>query len=380
MIWISTKKSIFIPEIMPSLSMLSDRENIFTENFSNLKKTGSLNQCKKKEYDKNLLNNDDEEMFEDFIDESQSFVITSEYSQFKNFVNFYVLEISNKRIFNFFLHHQKQTTSNIKCIEPLSTNFINQCHCENLFATGNENGEIYIWQIEDVKLNEPVNVFGNYKCKSSKMQKTSPINDISWNKINTSILLACSENGWITCVDLNSQKTFNLIKAKESRPRNLNWNPFNRSEYIVLLENSSYFISDCRFKKYSTFVKTKKQVDVVKWIFSDNLFFQIERSGFISLFDKRYINKLDKPNYLLRVSGISNDVVNCCLCDYQKKIALVDIKGSISAWEMKENFKFLNILNKPTPNRTIKNIIWSPLEAHKNILLTVDEKLAISIV
>ena len=381
MIWISNHNSIYLPQLLPDLSAVSfDKKNY-------LSKLNNPNQIYSR------FNSDYfEEILENFIDEKQSLLIIPTILNSKSFINIYALDIFDKKVKNFFLHHQKKTSSIINCMEMCSDNYLNYHHPGNFFANGTEKGEIQLWQLEDVESIECQSIYNklNHRpnknlnestitVQSNKNAKKSKINDLSWNKINKNLIISCSSNGSINYIDVNTEKSCNLFELKESEPLFLNCNPFNSFEYIALLKNSSYFIADCRYKKNVTFINSNRQLEAVNWISSDNFFFEIEKKGFISLFDKRYIKKSSYSNPLLRISALSTDIVHSSLCNEFKKIALLDKKGLVVTWELTGHAKFFNKVKINNTKKKAKKIIWSPFKKNSNILMLLSEDLSISL-
>jgi hypothetical protein len=380
MIWISNENSIYLPQLLPDILTISTNKKNYPSNINDPTQIYST-------FNSNYF----EEIFENYIDEKQTLLIIPTILNSKSFINIYALDIFDKKVNSFFLHHQKKTTSIIKCLEMCPDNYLNKYHHGNFFANGTENGEIQLWQLEDIDSIECQSIYNksnhqsNKYCtesiitvQSNKSVKKSNINDLSWNKINKNLIISCSSNGTINYVDVNMEKSCKLFEFKESEPILLNCNPFNSFEYITLLKNSSYFIGDSRYKKNVTFTNSKRQIQNVNWIFSENFFFEIETKGCISLFDKRYTNKSSYSNPLLRVSALSTDVVHSSLCDEFKKIALLDKKGSVATWELTKHVKFFSSVKINNTKKRAKKIIWSPFKTN-NMLMALSDDLTISL-
>jgi hypothetical protein len=373
MIWISNENSIYLPELLPDLSTV----RINKKNY--ISKLYNPNQIYSR------FNSDYfEEIFENYIDEKQSLLIIPTILNSKSFINIYALDIFDKKVNSFFLHHQKKIASIIKCIEMCPDNYLNHHYHGNFFANGTESGEIQLWQLEDIDSIECQSVYKNINesiimVQNNKNAKKSNINDLSWNKINKNLIISCSSNGFLNYIDLNVEKSCKLFETKESEPLFLNCNPFNSFEYITLLKNSSYFIADCRYKKNVTFINSNRQIEAVNWIFSENFFFEIEKKGLISLFDKRYISKSSYSNPLLRISALSTDVVHSSLCNEFKKIALLDKKGLITTWELTGHANFFNKIKINNTKKKTKKLIWPSFKKNNNMLMALSEDLSISL-
>jgi hypothetical protein len=380
MIWISNENSIYLPQLLPDLSTVRINKKNYISKLNNPDQIYSR------------FNSDYfEEIFENYVDEKQSLLIIPTILNSKSFINIYALDIFDKKVNNFFLHHQKKISSIIKCIEMCPDNYLND-HRRNFFANGTDSGEIQLWQLEDIESIECQSVYNKFNhlsdkninesiitVQNNKNSRKYNINDLSWNKINKNLIISCSSNGFINYIDVNMEKSCKLFELKESEPLSLNCSPFNSFEYITLLKNSSYFIADYRYKKNVTFLNSNRDIEAVNWIFSENFFFEIEKKGFISIFDKRYINKSSYSNPLLRISALSTDVVHSSLCNEFKKIALLDKKGLVTTWELAGHAKFFNKIKINNIKKKAKKLIWSPFKKNSNMLIALSEDLSISL-
>nr|UXY87737.1 WD repeat-containing protein 3 [Cryptomonas curvata] len=379
MIWISTVKSIYIPQVLPFLSNLSIVEN---------------NYYKKPKNPVQIYNeyssNDFEEGFDDCLDEKQSIAIIPVTIGSKNFLNVYSIDIFDEKFHNFFLHHQKKIPQFIQSLEPCPDNFLNKYHSETILAAGSENGEIYLWQIEDKESIEYQSIYNRFNYKNdlkfnesvikfqqNRKMTNSVVNSLSWNKINKNLIISCLANGLISLVDINTENCCKLFKWKKSEPLSLKCNPFNDFEYITLMKDSSYILADYRYKKNVALIKSNKKLAAVDWIFSENFLYEIETNGFISIFDKRYMDKLDYPNPLSRILAISDEIVHTDISKNYKKIALLNKKGSIVTWEITDHIKFWNkkVLNV---KKNAKKIACSPFKSN-NMLIAMNEDFSISL-
>jgi WD40 repeat protein len=381
MLWISNKKSSYIPENLPQ-----------SLNASLIDKKSYFKQLTIKEFCRNFSFYNSEDILENYIDEEQSIIIIYDILNPKKVINIYAMEIYDNKICNFFLHHQKKTNSGITCID-IKNNNTKEYQLGTLFATGSENGEVNIWQVEENEFDEPQNVFHEcifktiqnhtesvIKIKYNHKYNLSYINHLCWNKMNTNIITSCSKNGLINFIDLNVGNSYKLFKCKESEPLYISFNPFNRFEYVALLKNSSYFIADYRYKKNVAYVKSKNHLKTVNWIFSENFFFESEKNGFISLLDKRYLTKSNYANYLSRKKGVSGELIDVNLCNQYKKLALLNKKGSIVIWEVEQYRKVFDKKSLAITKKNAKKTIWSPLRYNHNVLLALNDDRSVSLV
>jgi hypothetical protein len=378
MIWISTLKSTYIPQILPNFSSIEN--NYYRKQNDPIQVYNEYN------------SNDMEESLYDYFDENQSIVIIPMMFYSKNFLNVYAIDILDKKLLNFFLHHQKKTPCVIKSLEVSPDKFLNKYHSEGFLAGGSENGEIYLWQIEDKESNEYQSIYNRFnyknelKCNDSmiKIQKTKnttgcPVNSLSWNKINKNIIITCFANGFINSIDINTESYCKIFEWKKSEPLSLKYNPFNNFEFITLMKNSSYILADCRYKKRTALIKSSKKLETVDWIFSENFLYEIETNGFISILDKRYISKLNKSNPLLRIFAISGEIIHSNLSNNYKKIALLNKKNSIVTWEVTDHIKCWNKTKVVNLKKNAKKIVCSPFE-YDNMLIVLNEDFSVSLV
>ena len=377
MLWISTQTSIFIPQILPNLSNFL----INVKNYNNKLANPIQVFCESN-------SNECEEILENYLDEKQSMIIIPTSFNSENFMNFYTMDIFNSKIFNFNLLYQKRISSNIKSLDICPYNFLNKYHSGAFVAIGTENGYVYLWQIEDNESIEYQSIYNQFENKVDlslnesvmKLQLNKSfnnffVNSLSWNKINKNLIIASSTNGFINQIDINAEKYQKIFQYNKFEPSYLKCNPFNKFEYITLMKDSSYFLADSRYNKKITFTESKKRLETVNWIFSENFFYEVDRKGLISLFDKRYAAKLEFSNPILKIDAISDHVTYSSLSNDYKKIALLNKKGLIVKWEISNyitSWKKKKIINS---KKNTNKIAWSPLDFNQNMLITMDKNL-----
>nr|UXY86821.1 WD40-repeat-containing domain [Cryptomonas paramecium] len=366
MLWVS-KQLVSMPDIFKSKFNLSDFECNYVS--------------KKEEADRffeNFDSNDSYQIYENHMQKKNSYLIFFENLINESNVNVFSLNSAGMKINDLFLSYQKKIFSMINCMDTRLFDDSNY-YSTIFFATGTVHGKIILWEMQ----NEGA---VNYKSFSDQVKfnlqdnvnrhvaNNCCINDLSWNKVNKNIILGCLKNGKIIHIDINKQKHFQIFEYRKNEPVCVKSSPFNNFEYITTMKDSSYVIADNRCNK-SLIFKKKKSIKDVNWIFSENYFVEIEKNGFVSIFDRRYIKKVNHDSLFYFKESLDK-AIYVSVCPQFNKLAVLDNHGSILKYEIFGNFNYIHKTSIITKKK-IQKIAWSPSD---NSMIALDKKCKIFLV
>ena len=299
----------------------------------------------------------------------------------KKTIKLFELEFFKKKIKYCTLAKEFLLDNTVTHIECSSTNNEAENFKKNYCAVGTINGEINIWDINNMMEEEPLIILGNENSMFSKdvistgfkknknfTEKNKEFSSsLAWDPISMNNILEGTSVGSLNYWDIKRGNKIFKFKINDLPVSSLNWRNYNKNQFLFLSGNYISIFVDTRDPKLAYREVFDRELKGIEWLNSENIYATLETSGKISLKDIRFqkdaffskkinnTHKTDKIKFYQLSPG-------------KKNLLTIDDKGNITTFFL-HGFKIDKIKSKKTINHMLSDFLWVKIGSNDSLLI-----------